>query len=639
MAFTSIIVLKIVERIVILRKYILFFSLTSLSYLGFGQDSSAFFVLTQADMLTNNITNLEEALRIPSLYQYFEEGDQETRSGILRLNEIAIFKDGLPLMMDNNVGYDLRSIATFDIDRIEVHFSPHTSLVKNIAGVVIHLYSRSIADQPFSANAYAINSSTSDFHIGTTISLSNRRHIGQVSLNRSFLSPIYADIEDRGTVVSGSERYDLNLRYKFNILRTVKLTVGSDNSRLRTQQKGNVFLGTTRVRDIEQRINRNNLYSSLETELSKNHSVVITGLINRYSNRPSIIDKDLNKGIQEEQQNEQQSSVRGYDQGFLSVLLTSKNKAFNYSLGLEFNNVKDNQFEEINAITPAYSDYSALGLFQYEFRKTFLLEGGMKVLTNSLTNSYFLPSFKITLAPKNNLQLLGSYQQSIAYPMFDNIFYPAELSGGTKNNLTLRPVDLSSTNVRVLINRKNITFESGMMLLNRRNNHRVSSSISAVNDGSSRSTMTYLRASYNNSWIDWRPSVILHGINTTRDTNALTFFYPEANSYLQLVVPNSKFKFGWTYRFIGERNYQTFEQGELRLLEEERLRTSSMSVSRSFLDESMMISFGISNFGSSTEMNRNEYEFIDIVPVLVNSEKLTVNKERSFFFNIRLNIK
>ena len=167
-----------------------------------SQENNAFFILSKEDIVTNNITNLEEAMRLPGLYQVHLNNIASASSGVLSGNQIAIYKNDFPVVMDNNTGYDLRAIPVWDIDRIEVYFSPFTTIIKNSSGMVIKLYTKEIADQPFSLSAYAINTSNTDFHSGATLSLSNKKHTGQVGLNRSFNSPMYKDVDDRGTVIN-----------------------------------------------------------------------------------------------------------------------------------------------------------------------------------------------------------------------------------------------------------------------------------------------------------------------------------------------------------------------------------------------------------------------------------------------------
>ena len=590
-------------------------------------------------MLTNNITNLEEALNIPGFHKLHQNNLTSLSSGILSIDEILILKNNLPLIMDHNTGYDLRSITMLDIDRLEVHISPHSEFTKNSGGIVVKLYSVEIADKPIDIQTFITNNSSSDFHIGAKLNLSNKRHNGCILLNRSFNAAMYENIEDRGTIVNPMERFDLNLGYKFNILRTVTLSVGSDNAILNTQQRGEIIEGTSRVKDIEQQLIRNNVYSTLATELSKNHSLTVNALLHRYTNEQNTLIKDLSTGKKEAIPNSPGQYSTGYNQGYLSFLLSSKNRAFNYNIGLEINSITDNQFSTINAIQPSYSDYSAIGMFEYTFRKSFVLEGSAKLLTNSLTGSYFMPGGRITLAPNNTLQVIGSYQQSIVYPHFSQSFYPANITDGPRNNILLTPSNLSTTNFKVLVTKENVKLQSGFLVLTQNNDQRILENQTISSTGSRRSSTTYASLVFTNEWVTWKPSILLTGINNTLDTNSLTFFYPEINTYLHIAVPKTKLNIGLTARRIGQRNFTTLEAGEYRLVEQDPYNSLSASGSYTFFDDNLIIAFGANNLSSLNFVETKEYEFVNQNPTLIQQQNAVSNLVRSFFFNIRLRIK
>lgn len=590
-------------------------------------------------MVTNNVTNLEEALNLPGFHTLHLNHSTSFSSGILDLDEILILKNNLPLIMDHNTSYDLRSITMFDIDRLEVHFSPHFEYTKNSSGIVIKLYSEDIADKPIDLRTFITNNSSSDFHIGAKLNLSNKRHNGSILLNRSFHSAMYERVEDRGTIINPFERIDLNLGYKFNILKTVTLSVGSDNAILNTQQRGEIIEGTSRVNDIKKQLIRNNIYGTIATELSKNHSLSVNAILHRYTNKQHTLSKDLSTGKEEKVRNANGQFSTGYNQGYLSFLLNSKNRDFNYNIGLEINNVRDNQFSTINAIQPAYSDYSAVGMFEYAFKKSFVLEGSAKLLTNSLTGSYFLPGSRITLAPNSTLQVIGSFQQSIAYPHFSESFYPSSMTDGPRNNILLLPSEISTTSFKVLVTRKYLILQSGILVSTQNNDQRILGNQTISSVASRRSTTTYANLVFANDWMTWKPSFLLTGLNNTLDTNSLTFFYPEVNSYLHIAVPKTKLKLGLTARRIGKRSFTTLEKEEYRLIEQDSYNSLSASGSYSFFDENLIITFGANNLSKLNFVEIREYQFVDQIPSLVQKQNAVSNSVRSFFFNIRFSIK
>ena len=92
-----------------------------------GQDTSAFFVLSAEDIRYNNIQNLEEALDLlPTFHQYHSDNQSHTTGGSIKNEYIAIFKNDLPYLLDQNTPYDLRGIPVWDLSRIELRIAPST---------------------------------------------------------------------------------------------------------------------------------------------------------------------------------------------------------------------------------------------------------------------------------------------------------------------------------------------------------------------------------------------------------------------------------------------------------------------------------------------------------------------------------
>jgi hypothetical protein len=592
------------------------------------------------DIETNNAQNLEDLLKLlPSIHLYNISDRAVTSSGILTLQNIAILKDGFPLLMDQNTYYDLRSIPLWDIEYIEVHVAPISNIIKNSSALVIQLYSKEIEAVPLKANAYIINNSATDLHANLQLGLSNLIHTANIGLNRSFTQPLYNNVEDRGTSISAAERYDLNIRYRFQILKSVTLLMSSDNSLLRSQDKGEIIDGTTRVRDVNQDFNRHSLRGTIRTALSKNHLLSLNGMVHRYKNKLSAWDKNLSNAEQQEYDGKDIPFSTGYDQGYMQLLLESNNRDLNYSAGVELSNTIDNQFSNINAIATEYADYSAFGMFQYQFRKAFKLESGVKLITNSLTRSYVLPHGRLTIAPNNELQLQASFQKSLSYARFEELFYTADLKNGISNNILLSPIDLTTFNLKIMIDKKFIKLQSGILYTDKNNVPQLSNFSTLNNNGRSISTTTYAFFHYQKDYIDFRPSVLLHGTNGTRDTSGITFFYPELNFYTQIKVPNSSLTIGSTARFLGKKSTTYLSQDELYLQQIDGHRHLSLSIKNTFKNKKLSILFGINNLFDSNFEPVKTYNFTPFGQDLVSNQSAVVNRNRAFFFKIGYKIK
>ena len=605
-----------------------------------GQDTSAFFVLSAEDIRYNNIQNLEEALDLlPTFHQYHSDNQSHTTGGSIKNEYIAIFKNDLPYLLDQNTPYDLRGIPVWDLSRIELRIAPSTYSAKNAGTMAIFLYTADYQNKPISAQASLTNSSANDFHINSSIELSNLIHTARIGINRSFSAAQYEQLTDRGTAISSYERYDLNASYSYKILKSVGLTVALDNSFYKSVQRGEVIEGTARVRDVNQSFARNRILGSLETALSKNHTLILSTMWHRAKNNLNTLDKDLSNGSSQSHTGLDAQASSNFAQSYMQLLLTSENRKLNYTMGLELSSIKDNEYPTINAIQSTYSDYTAFGSFSYQLQKTFKLEGGAKLLTNSLANSYLLPHAKVTLAPKNDLQLVASYQKSIAYSAFSNLFYTPILNGGMQSNILLKPIDVSTVSVRLLVSKKSVDIHSGILYNNVRGIPRPITNDKVQNAGSSTGNTTYAGLTFKNDWIKLRPSVMLHGTNQLKDTANLTYFTPEANLYVHIKIPNTKLAVSATGRYIGKHSTLALENDVITIYQQGKMRYINLAASHTFAKDRMNLVFGITNANNQTFVSNQRFILQDIEPLLTSETSVAAARDRAFFFNVSYVIK
>ena len=312
-----------------------------------AQDSSNYtFLLSREDIQTANLQNLEQALSIlPLFHSFSKDGLNQISYGSLSIDNIAVYKDGFPAALDQNINYDYRSIPLWDIDRIEIHLTPVIGLAKN-SGIIINLYSIKIPESPIWSRLNITNTSLSDFHGSFIIGLSNFVHSGQVGLSRSFTNNLYDDKRLRSTSLGAFERYDLNLKYRYKILPSVTLNIQSDHSKIHTQNKGNIISGTSRVRDHENDFNKHNIYGSLQLKASKNHTLSLEGMAHHFKSNNSLIDKNLNTGQEDVFASFYTHPNIGYNQGHIELSLKSHSKPLGYSMGINLSNEKGKNLYE-----------------------------------------------------------------------------------------------------------------------------------------------------------------------------------------------------------------------------------------------------------------------------------------------------
>ncbi len=622
------------------KKYIMTFILGVFVSVSCAQDSTAFFTFTAQDIAANNITNLEEALQLTPFFYQLKSSDITLNTvGNLPANSIIVYKDNFPLMMDQNVGYNLKAIPMWDIERMELFTSTLSVGIKNSGYLIIHLRTFKGPHSPISASAQVVNNSASDVHTSFSLGLTNRVHTGQIAVNRSFTSALFALENERSTLIHPAERYDLNLKYSYKILRSLTLDVASNHSMLTLKKKGSILEGTSRVRDQTTQFSSHNINGRLSTALSRYHTLSLSGLISRMSNDITIWDKDLSTGKQNKYNDAAGIYSSGFDYGYMQLLLKSAGKKLNYNLGIELSNTIDNHFSTINAIATQYADYSLFGLFEYQFRNTFKLEGGVKTLNNNLTKPKAMPMAKLTLAPTNDVQLSACFQRSTSYPQFSQWFYPSNLTNTYQNNILLEPTDLSTLHLNLLIKKDMITINSG--LLYNRNNKLPRNELSTKwqNESETSGSATYISMKYKGDFWMLQPTAVIHGTNEVKDTTGLNFFQPELTILGNLTVPKTGLTCYTLVRLIGRKTSSELKNSTILLKEYDAMNNVNAGLNYAFPSQVLQLGFGVINVLNSTLVNRTNYTLTKTDIIEGNSFDFINSRPRSFYFKLTYTLK
>lgn len=601
----------------------------------FAQDSSALFVLDAEDLAIANVQNLEEALiNVPGIHHYIQDGQSQTTFGTLSAGQIAIFKNDVPLAMDQNVGFNLRAIPVWDIERIEIHVAAVSNLVKNSSTIVIKLYTKEFERKSIWSSASLMTTSANDLSTSLEVGISNIKHNLNVGVNRSFQSAIYETEDVRSTLWGGEERLDLNVRYRYRIFGSVVLDVQSDNSVLSTRNKGRVIPNTTRVRDLNSSFRNHSLSSSFFAPISKNHSMRLSGRIHRFTNAHVLLDKDLNTGEAQENQVIEKTLNTGYDYGYMRLELSSNNRRLNYNAGLELSNTHDNTFSSVNAIATEYSDYAAFTNFQYQQKNTVLLKGGAKLLVHSLSGSHFLPYGSVVIAPSSIIQLTGSYIRSLSYPMFNTIFYTTEMNKGVAGNIQLDPIKQNTISVNLKIGQKNLTAQSGLLYVQSNNVIRQSVQSKFENLGRSSTTSLYTVLQYTDKIWNVRPHVVLQSNNFIRDRLGISFVHPQLGITAKATIPKLKTTIGLILRNDGvntvlERKEDVIYQTDIR-----PIRRLSLYIKQPLLKDKLALAFGVNNWNNNTTVESNTYRLETLDRILQDSTQVLAARSKAFVINV-----
>lgn len=619
----------------VFRKYTFLLLLAAATLGSHAQDSSALFVLSTQDLAIANVQNLEEALaNVPGLHQYIENGQSQTSYGTLSIGQIAIFKNDMPVAMDQNVGFNLRAIPIWDIERIEVHIAAVSNLVKNSSTIVIKLYTPDFKKKPIWANAQVLTNSTNDLSTQLQVGVSNLRHNLHVGANRTFQSAMYEREGIRSTLWGGEERLDLNVRYRYNIFGSVVLDVQSDNSVLTSRNKGRIVPNTTRARDLNTSFRNHSLSSSFFAPISKNHTIKLSGKIHRFTNQNKVIDKDLHTGEQQENTTINQQINTGYDYGFMRLELSSNNRRLNYNAGLELSNTHDNTYGNINAIATEYSDYAAFANLAYRQKNTVILKGGAKLLVHSLSGSHFLPYGSIVIAPSTIVQLTGSYIRSLSYPMFNSIFYTSDMNNGASGNIQLEPLKQNTVSINLRIGQNKLTAQSGLLFVQSSNIVRISNQAVFENIGRSSTTSLYGVLNYSDKIWDIRPHVVLQSNNFVRDSIGISFVHPQLGITASATIPKTATIIGILVRNDGVNTLLDRREDVLYQTDIQPIRRLSLFIKQPLLKDKLFIAFGINNVHENTQIASDVYRLETLDSILTESTSVLAARNRAFTISI-----
>ena len=604
-----------------------------------AQDSSAFFVLDAQDLAIANAQNLEEALTlVPGMHHFIQNNVSKTSFGTLSMGQIAIFKNDIPLALDQNIDFNLRAVPLWDIERIAVQIASVNNLIKNSSTLIIKLYTSTYKKQSIWGSTHLVTTSANDLSTRVEIGASNIRHNINIGANRTFQGALYETEGVRNTLIGAEKRLDLNIRYRYNIFGSVVLDVHSDNSLLESRNKGNVIRNTTRARDLNSRYSNHSLSSSIFAPISKSHSIRLSGKIHRFNNENKLLDKDLNSGKVQENTSTEKEISTGYDYGYMRLELSSNNRRLDYSIGIELSNTRDNTYSNINAIATEYSDYATFVNFQYHQKNTLVLKGGAKLLTNNLSGSHFLPYSSVVLAPSKIIQFTGSYIRSLSYPRFSAIFYDAEMNLGVAGNIQLNPIKQNTVGINLKLGENSLQAQSGLLYIQSNNVVRVSKNTTFENIGTSSTTTLYALVKYKDKIWDLRPHVVLHSNNFVKDSLGLSFVHPQIGITAKAKIPKLGTTLGFLMRSNGVNTILTRTADVIYQTDITAIRRVSLYISQPLLYNKLQIAFGINNLSNSMLIERNRYRLEQMDSILEENTTVLASRKKAFTINITYNL-
>ena len=611
----------------------------SLSALAEQQDSMHFIQFTKKDLQANNVRSLQDVFYlIPFSNRYHNSSSNLYYLGGSALQHNAVYKDGFPLLMDQNVNHNLAAISVWDIDRIEVCITDQSSVGKNNSVMVIKLYSPSIGNSPRSLNVSSVTSNTMDNQTTASFQMSNRTHNMLLGAGRNYQQGLKTN-NTREDAIASSLRKDLNVQYQFNILNSITLDLSSNHNFLEQRQLSNPVAFTTRVEDRNHKFNRHFSYGKLVTALSKRHRLSLSGMHHLTRDFSALIDRDLHTGESEVRHNTNTLDSLSYQQSFMDLQLSGDIfDHYGYSIGLDISNIKDLFFPSIHAIKNGYSDYSVYGLFEYHYQQSVEIQAGAKLLTNSLTSTYILPQASITLTPNHFIQVRSSFKSSIGYPLFERVFYPVSLTGNYEKNLLLSPFRQNSLNLGFDLTQGLYKIKSGLLFSQNTNLVTSGEQETWTNDRSQTSTIGYFGLEFRNSTSNIRPSFILHSNNPWKNSINQSFFFPELNTYFSHTFRKQQLYLSGSFRLIGEYASIPNDGSPIVIEEYARRFIANLSITREFFQNKFLLSGGIQDITNGNRVTQSNYLLQDFDRVLSEQKEVYSGVGRRAFIQLTMQL-
>lgn len=596
-------------------------------------DSTYFVRFTKQELELNDVRSLADVFRLLPFTNAIRIDHTTTLMGGTDIQNIAIYRDGLPLLMDQNTGYDLRSIPLWDIAYIEVRLTDVSVVGKNNSSMDIQIFSETYGQEPQALHISSALNSDLDQVTYASYSASNVKHNIKLGAGRSFRQALELP-DQRGDITGAHLRNDVSLQYTYNILSSIQLKLSSNHSFLNALDKGTIVPSTTRVEDVETHLYRHRSYGSITTALSKSHRLKLSGLFHQVQQNRALVDRDLHTGEWQRGRNSGALDSLYYNQGVMDINLSGDFSKYSYTVGIDISTTKDRFYPNIKAIKSEYSDYSVYGLVSYRYKTTVQVNAGGRLITNNLTGSYFIPQGQLTLVPNDMMSIKVTGKSSISYPMFEQVFYPVEFTQEGKNDLTLEPIRSNTLNLGFELKQDQFVFNSGLLFLRTNNIPQLSKSGIWKNDRSSSTTLGYFGLDYSYSQGLLRPSFILHSNNALRNTLDQYYFYPEFNIYARHRFTGPEIQASATLRLIGSYS-DVYQNEDIILLDEYGTRLlANLALTRYWNDERWGLHVGVTDVFDQNITDRTTYELVGFDRLLVENDNVYNGMGRRIFAQI-----
>ena len=608
----------------------------------YASDSHVIYAYNKTELQALNIQTLADLLRrLPLSNSYFQNNAQRTNIGAESLNITAIYKDGSPLFMDQNLIPNMQAISMIGIDSIEVHSPTIWSPTKGLNGVIIQMYSSSIhlTNSAFSSQVTA--NSHKDWSFNTSASLSNRKHSAGWEFGR-YIEQGLRDKGQRDLKWPSVDLHTLNLRYRWDFLANSSLELDYNVQLFHQLDQTAVFDQTSRAEDRHKEDKAQRFTSRLTTQVSKFHSLELNTIYHWSDYYSFANERDLYTGESEISPiaGIEDSTRYKYVHISSSFVKMDSNSILNYALGLELSNFRDIHFKSIDAINVSYLDYVLAAKLLFRPSSNLSIDAGLNYISNVTLGNYLFPRAFLRYTPSKKFLFSTQFTSSAIYPLTSALYYPRKLTAQTlDNNLRLGMGVMHQSHSFVRLNSEKVQFQMGT-LYGVFNNGLAANFESGVfsNTRFSRSLVNYIKLSYQSSAINLWTVFAIKGQNSLRNSNKQFFFNPEWALNASYAI-NQNLRFFAFAKFDGPSKYLNREREGV--FQSDIAGSSLMDVSlvHSLLRDRLQLIAGVKNVFDEFELDFNKINTETLYPSSSSISEVYADRHRNIFIQIKVSLR
>lgn len=613
-------------------------------FTGLTAQTETIYQFDEEDLHSINANTLADIIAfMPLMNSYEQRMDQVSKlEGAVDITSCAIFLDGMPMFMDQNIEVDLHAISMQDVVRVELKFPKVESLTKGLHTVNIYLYTKKIDDSPSNVKLLGSLATNKDALLAVNSSFSNKKHSFGLSFSRYFENATISDSLERLHELPSftNQKVRLNYKYKFFGDASMGLRYGLRSHNM--IRRNALFEGTTRSTDYNEEDLVQRMGLDLYLPLSRTHTLKFIGQLMHDKHYHYTSERDLYTFRNDRLRVNSLEDSSNHRHILLATSFSKRdsNQNFGYSLGIQYSQFKDEFVPTIRAIPLSYSDYVLSASFDVKPSDIVFVEGGIHFLSNSLFGFNVLPRARVSIMPSNKLELVFNHTNSVNYPYYAAVFYPAaERNSGFENNLNMDASRVSISQMLLQLKGEKVNFTSGILYssfskLLRQNNelHTYTST------GDANSLTTFFGLNVKTDDLKLHPVFAIIGHNAVKDLVDQTFYVPEFTMNASYKSPLLGLRMNAMLKVAGVSNSISLDGEDFLQEQVDPLHRINLSLSRSFSEDKLTVYIGVRNLSNQYNLPHVAYLLNDFEQTVEATYLSYVSRPRSFFIRLAVDL-